>query len=191
MALLMLEEGHRLRPGPVDARGRGVWVKPGCEGKAQGCQHWWDAAPPHSPSPSFSRGLRATSAVTAQSLAAVPHSSQQCYGAGSGQDTVKGQRGASGEAADQGCWSKPPASLNHAPAPSTAFPHSFRMKLLPLDWHRQKGSHGLCLASLVSPSYCHLSAWHEREHSGLVGLSLAAICTFTSIFHWLGPSPWT
>lgn len=108
----------------------------------------WDAAPTCSLSSSFSRDSPgATSAIAAQSLAAVPHSSRQCCGAGSRLDTMKGQRGAFWEAAEQGHQSKPPVSLSCAPATRATFPRGFGMKLLPLDWHGQKGSQGPCLAA--------------------------------------------
>lgn len=152
MALLMLEEWHRLRPGAVDMRGRGARVNPECEGKAWGCPGGSVLVGQSSltlPVPIFLQGQpQGHLCHGGPELSGCAHSSQQRCRAGSGQDTMKGQRGAFWEGAKQGHGSKLPTSLSCAPAPRAIFLHGFGMQLLPLDWHGQKGSQGL-----------HLTAW--------------------------------
>lgn len=112
-------------------------------GTVPGGWRWWDTAPTQTPSPSFSRDSPgATSATAAQGPAAVPRSSWQHRGAGSGQDTTEGQRRAFWEAAERGHRSEPPTYVSRAPAPAATFPHGFGMKLLPLDRYGQKGRQG-------------------------------------------------
>lgn len=159
-------------------------------GAVPGGWHWWDTAPTQTPSPSFSRDTpRATSAIAAQGPAAVPRSSWQHRGAGSGQDTTKGQRGAFWEAAERGHRSKPPTYVSHVPAPTATFPRGFGMKLLPLDRYGQKRRQGPHLPVQRPSLYRPFSAWREGQRSGLASPSLGATRAFPLIFLPAWPQP--
>lgn len=165
-------------------------MNPGCEGESGDCPggwHWWDTAPTQTPSPSFSRDSpRATSATAAQGPAAVPRSSWQHRGAGSGQDTTEGQRGAFWEA---GTSVQTTHIRKPCPSPSGHLPSWFWDEVAAFRLVWAKGKAGSTSSSPTSLSYHPFSARREGERSGLASPSLGAACAFPLIFLPAWPQP--